>query len=321
MQEASTTAVLLNLGGPDSLETVEPFLRNLFADPDIFKIPGGTRARKLLASFIIARRLDRVKASYARIGGASPLARLMAELGARIEAEFCGTVRVVSAMRYWHPLTAETLGSIEARQKVVFVSLYPHACVATTGSAFREIERVMADSPKTFARTARVESYSEHPEFVTAWVEMIAAEFAARPFEPSTTRLVFSAHGLPLKMARSGDPYEGQIAASVARIVEALPAHLRVEHQIAYQSRVGPVRWLAPNVCDVVRSLPAQGVKTLVVVPISFTIENLETLFELDIELRELAESCGLHDFRRVATPGGNVHFARALAGLIREHI
>lgn len=315
-----TTVVLLNLGGPDNLDSVKPFLQNLFADPDIFKLPGGKFSRKLLSKFIISRRLERVKNSYARIGGGSPLRRLMDEFGAAIEKNFNGEVQVVNAMRYWHPLTSETIESIPSSHNVLLFSLYPHACIATTGSAFNEVERVLERTGKRFASIKRVECYPEDSRFIASWVEMISAAFAKKSFVKESTKLIFSAHGIPLKMARSGDSYETQIRASVKRIVEMLPEHMRVDHELAFQSRVGPVRWLEPNVVDVVKRLRAQRIETAVVVPISFTVENLETLFELDVELAELAHENGVMDFRRVTTPSGSEIFVQAACAMIRKN-
>ncbi len=310
--------VLLNMGGPDSQNAVRSFLLNLFHDPDILRLPGGKITRPLLARFIVSRRLERVKASYGKIGGGSPLAKIMGEQAKLLAEKLGSRARVVCAMRYWHPFTDEAFATLSPEQKIILLPLYPHWCSATSGSSFREFYKVAAQKGFSQSNIVEVKSYPQSELFLKAWEARIAESFDAGLFDPATTHVVFSAHGVPLSLIRKGDPYEKEIRSTFESLVCKLPHG--VSSSLAFQSRVGPVRWLEPDVRAVVDELGGRkNVKTLIVVPISFTVDNLETLFELNIELREQALELGISDFRCVQAPNTHKLFVDALASLANE--
>ncbi|HWA48680.1 MAG TPA: ferrochelatase [Dongiaceae bacterium] len=314
--------VLFNLGGPDSLDAVRPFLFNLFNDPAIIGLPA--IARTPLAWLISKRREKKAQGIYALMGGRSPILpnteaqakALMQALASETGAEF----RAFIAMRYWHPFTAATVKDVKdfAPDQIVLLPLYPQFSTTTTQSSYRLWMKEAAAQGLT-APTRLVCCWPTEPGFIAAAAAQIDAGLAqARHAAPAAKPLVIlSAHGLPKKIVDAGDPYVTQVEASAAEIVLQLGL-AKDDWIISYQSRVGPLEWVGPATDAVIEQAAKDG-RALVVFPIAFVSEHSETLVELDIEYRHLAEHNHAPAYIRVPTVGTHPAFIAGLAGLVRQ--
>ncbi len=312
--------LLLNLGGPDKLEDVGPFLYNLFSDPEIIRLPFPW-LQKPLASFIASRRKARSQENYKQIGGGSPLRRITEAQGEALRSELHAQGKdadIYIGMRYWHPYTEEAIASLtqDKIENLVILPLYPQFSISTSGSSFRLLERLWKTDPKLQKiEYTVIPSWYKEPGYLEAMAQLIAQELDQLP-NPDEAHIFFSAHGVPKSyVEEAGDPYQQEIEECTELIVHTL--NRPNSHTLAYQSRVGPVEWLQPYTEDAIKDLGEKGIKNLVVVPISFVSEHIETLQEIDMEYRELAEESGIHNFRRV--PALNTHpvFIKALADLV----
>lgn len=310
--------VLFNLGGPDRPEAVEPFLRNLFGDPAILRVPGFVR--RFLAPFIAKRRAPKTQAIYARIGGRSPIlpqteaqaTALDAALAARRPEHTC---RSFIAMRYWHPFSTEAVAAVKAwgPDRIVLLPLYPQMSTATTESSVADW-RQAARSAGLDVPTQAVCCYPTGDGFIAAATSLVRdAHDAVSAGGP--VRILFSAHGLPEKVIRAGDPYQWQVERTAARIVESL-AVPGLDWSVCYQSRVGPLKWIGPATDSEIERAGRDG-RAVVLFPIAFVSEHSETLVELDIDYAELAERSGVRDYRRVPTVGIHPAFIGGLADLV----
>jgi ferrochelatase len=307
-----TAVILLNMGGPDSLGAVRPFLQNLFSDPEILPVPGPVRW--LLARWIAARRAPRSAANYRVIGGKSPLAEIT-RAQARALGEALGSgYRVHVAMRYWNPRAQEAARQVRAERaaRVVALPLYPQYSRATTGSSLADLAAALSAEGVGGLPRIVVPSWHDFGPYADALAE--AVKEALEGLAGAT--VLFSAHGLPVRLIEKGDPYLEQIQGTVAAVMERLPG---VPHRLAFQSRVGPVRWLEPAVGDALRTLAREGVRRLVVVSVSFVSDHIETLHEIDVEYAELARHLGFEAFRRTPSLNTRPAFIHALAELVRE--
>jgi ferrochelatase len=308
--------VALNMGGPDSPAAVEPFLRNLFADPDIIQLGWARPVQPLLARLIARRRAPLSRAAYAQIGGRSPIREeSMAQVQTVVAAMAAAGVvaKPYLAMSYWHPFPAETAAAMRADgiDRALLLPLYPHRSRTTTGSAFRTIESALAG-----IATARIEGYATAPGYIEALCDRISEASGQLPdLERATAPVLFSAHGLPESYIRRGDPYLDQVRATVAAVAQRLALESR--SQLAFQSRVGRQRWLAPTTEEALDALAAAGHRAAIVVPVSFTGEHLETLQEIDILYRERAATRGIASFARAQTVGCHPAFIAELAALL----
>lgn len=301
--------LLLNLGGPDELDDVRPFLFNLFSDPEIIRLPVKA-LQKPLAWFISTMRAKKSQANYEQIGGGSPLRRITEAQAEALEKKLIDRgedAKIYIGMRYWHPFTEEAIAQIkrDGVERLVILPLYPQFSVSTSGSSFRLLDKLWQEDPnlKDIEYTV-IASWYQHPKYLQAMADLIAQELDQFP-NPDAVRIFFSAHGVPLSyVEEAGDPYQKEIEDCTRLIMKTL--NRPNPHTLAYQSRVGPVEWLKPYTEEAIEELGSQGVKDLLVVPISFVSEHIETLQEIDIEYRELAEESGIEDFRRV--PALNTH-------------
>jgi protoporphyrin/coproporphyrin ferrochelatase len=312
--------LLLNLGGPDKLEDVGPFLFNLFSDPEIIRLPFRW-LQKPLAWFIASRRTKTSQENYKQIGGGSPLRRITEAQGEALKEQLQQLgqeAKIYVGMRYWHPYTEEAIALIaqDNIDNLVILPLYPQFSISTSGSSFRLLERLWQEDPNLQRLEYTViPSWYKQPNYLQSMAELIAQELDQFP-NPNEVHVFFSAHGVPKSyVEEAGDPYQQEIEECTALIMQTL--NRPNAHTLAYQSRVGPVEWLQPYTEDALKELGAQGVKDLVVVPISFVSEHIETLQEIDIEYREIAEEAGIHNFRRVPAPNTHPVFIRALADLV----
>ena len=309
--------VLFNLGGPDSLAAVEPFLRNLFADPAIISLPAFLRYP--LARLIARRRAPITRGMYARIGGSSPL---LAETGAQARAleealaKRGSEARCFIAMRHWRPFTEEAASAVKAwaPERIVLLPLYPQYSTTTTASALEAWQKaakgIELQTPQSYACC-----YPWQNGFVAAETELLNAVLKRRK-QGLAYRVLFSAHSLPKRIVDKGDPYQWQ----VEKTVEAILSHFKQEHldrRICYQSRVGPLEWIGPATDDEIRRAGREG-KGLIVVPISFVSEHSETLAELDLDYGErLVREAGVPDYIRVSTVRAHPLFIEGLAALV----
>jgi ferrochelatase len=305
----------MNLGGPDSLAAVRPFLCNLFSDPAIIGLPGW--ARLPLAWVIAARRAPTARRIYGQLGGASPLLANTERQARALEQELGGAYRCFVAMRYWHPLIAAVVSEVKQWQpdEIVLLPLYPQFSTTTTASSLLEWERQAAHQGLDVT-TRSIRSYPAAPGFVAALVASVAPALAAAGSVGRPVRLLFSAHGLPLKIVARGDPYPQEIASTAAAVVAALRLP-GLDWLVCYQSRVGPLAWLGPSIEEELHRAGRDRV-AVVIAPISFVSEHSETLVELDREYRRVAEVSGVAAYYRTPTVGTDPRFIAALAGLVR---
>lgn len=319
--------LLLNLGGPESLADVRPFLYNLFADPDIIRLPSALRfLQPVLANIIATLRSPKSSEGYAAIGGGSPLRRITDEQAAALAAALKGRgldAEVYVAMRYWHPYTEEALQHVvrDGISNLVILPLYPQFSISTSGSSLRLLEHLFKSDPVlSNLKHTVIPSWYQRPGYVGAMVDLIEAELDK--FEqPEQVNVFFSAHGVPKSyVEEAGDPYKEEMEECVALIMAELTRRGRGnEHTLAYQSRVGPVEWLQPYTDDSIRELGARGVHSLLAVPISFVSEHIETLEEIDMEYKELALESGVKKWGRVPALNTNARFIEDLADAVVE--
>ncbi|MFS8855505.1 ferrochelatase [Synechococcus sp. H55.7] len=316
--------LLLNLGGPETQADVQPFLYNLFADPELIRLPFPF-LQGAFAWAISALRAAKSRRNYAAIGGGSPLRRITAEQARELQAHLVAEgydVPVYVAMRYWHPLIESVVQQIKSDgiTRLVVLPLYPQYSISTTGSSFKLLDRLWAEDPQ-LGRIERcqISSWYDQPQYVQAMAGAIREQLD-RFADPERVHVLFSAHGIPESyVTQAGDPYQQEMEACVRLIWQQVERPN--DHTLSYQSRVGSVRWLQPYTERVIPELGARGVKQLLVVPISFVSEHIETLQEIDIEYRELAHQVGIADFRRVPALNADPLFIAGLAALVRPYL
>ena len=312
--------VLLNLGGPDSAEAVEPFLFNLFSDPDIIDFPLSFLFRKKLAKVISTRRAPGVIKQYNKIGGKSPIREYTEHQASLLEAELRrrGLVaRVYVAMRYWNPSTADALDAIERDgiDRIILLPLYPQYSKATTLSSMKEWEKEFGRRGSKI-RAELIESYFDFPPYIDAFVERVQQGLERFPAEwRDDVNILFSAHGTPMKLVRQGDPYSHHIAKTIEAIMTR--GEFRQRHHLCYQSKVGPLKWLEPSTPDMIHKLAAEGVADMLLVPVAFASDHLETLFELGIEYRREAMEAGVRQYEVTEGLNDSPRFIDALARLV----
>ncbi len=311
--------VLFNLGGPDGPEAVAPFLMNLFDDPAILSMPGPIR--RFVARRIVRRRLPEARAVYERLGGGSPLLANTEAQAAALEAALrdLDEAKVFIAMRYWHPMSDETAAAVAAfaPDEIVLLPLYPQYSTTTTASSLADWRRAAAAAGLR-ARTRAVCCYPTLEGFAAPLAEAIrrALDELEDDLPGAAARVLLSAHGLPKKVVARGDPYQWQVEASAAAIVAAVGRD-GLDHVVCYQSRVGPLEWIGPETEAEIRRAGADRVP-VVVVPVAFVSEHSETLVELDMDYRAVAEAAGVPRYVRVATVGTDPRFVAGLAELVR---
>ncbi|HXW07612.1 MAG TPA: ferrochelatase [Vicinamibacterales bacterium] len=330
MSSDQTAVLLFNLGGPGNLSEVEPFLVNLFSDREIIELPLGATLQPLMARLIARLRAPGVRANYERIGGGSPQLRLtqaQAEaLEERLNVGHAGArpFRVFIAMRYSRPSAADALQAIadEGIRRIVTLTLFPHWSKATTGSSRNELERVLTQ-PRWRVHEfdiSHIDAYPADPRYLDAMADTVMRAWEQIPAASrARTVILFSAHGLPRKFIDEGDPYVDHIEATRAGILERLALPNR--QLLAYQSRTGPVKWLGPGTEEVIEELGREGVRDLLVVPLSFVSDHIETLYEVDLLFRDVAHKAGITGYYRPEALNTHPLFIDALAGLVHGHL
>jgi ferrochelatase len=316
--------VLLQLGGPESLDGVQPFLENLFADPDIIDFPLAFLFRRRLAKLISSRRAPHVQEYYRRIGGRSPLRKLTErQAGALREAlrPLCRAT-VVTAMRYASPSTAEAMAALQEAgvSRIILLPLYPHYSKSTTGSSVNEWNREIGRTGLASWKTRLVDSYCDHPSYIAALVTNISIALRrVKAADRQKVHLVFSAHGTPVSLVRSGDPYQSQIIRTYEAVIAA--GRFGLPHHLCYQSKVGPARWLEPSLDDTIDRLAREGVSHVITVPIAFVSDHSETLYEINIQTRLRAKERGIGYFDMSPALHTNADFIGALRDLVLKEV
>ena len=313
--------VLLNLGGPDSLDAVQPFLYNLFSDPYIISIPFGFLIQKPLARYIAKRRSPNIRDQYSQIGAKSPIGEWTEKQRTMLENKLRkkDDIDVFVAMRYWRPFTKEAVDKIRQSDysKILLMPLYPHFSRTTTESSFAEWEKEYNGKS---AEILKIDSYYEYPTYVSAINQRI--DEALLKFDDEirqNVHLLFSAHGTPVSLVEKGDPYKGHIETTVKAVMELRKFDL--EHTLCFQSRVGPEEWLKPATDTVIRDLAASGKKNLLIIPISFVSDHIETLFELDVTYRGDAEEAGIDKYVVMQGLNDSELFVQALFELVSDKL
>lgn len=330
MGTQQTAILLFNLGGPEDLAAVEPFLVNLFSDREIIELPFGAALQPLMARLIAKVRGPSVRTNYERIGGGSPqlrITRAQAEaLEERLNVGFWDDrpYRVFIAMRYSRPSAADALDAIAAAgiRRIVTLTLFPHYSKATTGSSRNEFDRVLARPRWRDAGfdVTHIESYPDHHLYLDAMTDTVRRAWDTIPDDRRLrTVILFSAHGLPQKFIDEGDPYVTHIQATRLGILTRLGVENR--QLLAYQSRTGPVRWLGPGTEEVIEELGREGVRDLLVVPLSFVSDHIETLYEVDMLFKDAARAAGITGYYRPDALNAHPLFVEALAELVTSHL
>lgn len=317
MDKKKYAVVLFQLGGPDSLDAVEPFLFNLFMDPDIIDFPGARFGRKLLAKLISSTRSKKVKARYEEIGGKSPILELTQAQARALEKTLNRTIsaKAFIAMRYWHPLTDVAVSEVKkgSFDEIILLPLYPHYSITTTGSSINEWNRQCARLNLDSVPQKLVHHFYDNPHYIEAIVQNVNKSLEALAgIDPQNVYLVFSAHGVPVSIIEKGDPYQRHIENTVQLVLRrgAWPN----PHILCYQSKVGPAEWLKPSLNSTISSLAQKGVKHVLVIPVAFVTDHIETLDEINIETREKAEKLGIEHFAVMPALNDHPKFIEALA-------
>ncbi|MFQ6611115.1 MAG: ferrochelatase [Fidelibacterota bacterium] len=308
--------VLANLGAPSNLEEVRPFLKNLFSDPDIFHFPFGRPGQVFFSELISRIRTPKSRKYYQAIGGGSPLHENTTKQADKLQ-RILGPkdqYRVWVAQRYWNPFMCEIADELRKlnSQKIILLPLYPHYSTTTTLSIVNEWERSAADLPKTHV----IERFYSEPLYLKSCADQIQ-----KCLDKSDKKLhiLFSAHSIPVERVNNGDPYESEITENMELIMDCL--NREYTYSLCYQSKVGPVKWLEPSVEQEIDRLVSLGIERVVVFPISFVSEHLETLYELDIQKKDYALSHGIKEYQRARTVGDSDDFIQLLAKLIKGKI
>lgn len=322
MPNGKLGVVLLNMGGPDSTAQVSAYLLNIFRDPCILDMPLGFLVRPWLSRIIVKKRAAASAARYEQIGGKTPLNEIALQQAQVIQdiLEEHGISAVVApGMRYWHPFIEEAIRRFAAEgvTRVVALSLYPHYCRATTSSCMRELRSAM----RKHLPGLPLNTIDCWPR-LTHYVDFLANN-AAKALESlsgkclSSTAVLFSAHGVPVRLIEKGDPYRDQVDHTFRLVRAKLPPDTRAA--LGWQSAFGPAKWLEPDSKTVLARFAKQGVENLVVVPLGFAAENIETLWDIEIDLKSFSREHGIRRFLRVPCPNADENVMRGLADLVEE--
>lgn len=311
-----TALLVLNFGGPQQEREVESFLYELFSDKDVIPMPFGTWGSQTFADLIAPRRAPKTIAQYDQIGGGSPLVpmtfRQADALGEKLAEEGLD-LPIFVGMRYTKPSIKDALvGALEAgAERLVALALYPHFSIATTGSAYNELTRQMQALGASDMPLHCIPAFFDDPDYVAALADTVRRALASVP-PGAPPHLLFTAHGLPASFIRKGDPYLDHVQATVRAVIQTL--QWRGAHSLSFQSRVGPARWLGPSVEEELGRLAEGPPRAIVAVPVSFVGDHIETLYEIDVEYKELAHELGLPHFSRAAALDTHYRFIQALA-------
>jgi len=316
MKHGKIGVVLLNMGGPETPEDIRPFLYNIFSDREIIRL-GPPFLQKPLAWYIARKRAPKSAGTYAKIGGGSPITRITRAQQQALEQALAddGDFHVVTAMRYWRPTTKEALNQLResGRDTLVVLSLYPHFSCATSGSSLNELRRHLFDQPLT-GKVIEIDSWPDHPGYISCLADKITRGLTR--FGDAPVQLVYSAHSLPVSFIEEGDPYVDHLHKTIAA-VERITGKNGI---LCYQSRSGPVQWLEPSTPDTIRELSENGCTNILMVPISFVSDHVETLVEINMDYRDMAKELGIR-LETTESFNDDPEFIGALKALVLESL
>jgi protoporphyrin/coproporphyrin ferrochelatase len=309
--------VLFQLGGPDTLEAIEPFLYNLFCDPDIIDFPFARIGRKALAKLISSTRARKVQHHYSTIGGGSPIRRHTERQARALESELRNQgidAHCFVAMRYWHPFSSEAIEQLRAADcdEVVLLPLYPQYSSTTTGSSLNEWNRLFQDDLPVHC----VETFYREPMYLDAVIERVDQALLRFP-APQRPEIIFSAHSVPMAVIEKGDPYQRHIEETVRLLVQR--GGWLNPHRLCYQSKVGASKWLQPSLHHTLKQLSAKRVREVCVVPVAFVSDHVETLAEIDHEARHASQRLGFTQFEMSAGLNDSPKFIQALGQIVQN--
>jgi protoporphyrin/coproporphyrin ferrochelatase len=309
--------ILFQLGGPDTLEAIQPFLYNLFCDPDIIDFPFARIGRKPLAKLISTTRARKVQHHYSTIGGGSPIRRHTERQARALETELCDQgidAHCFVAMRYWHPFTREAIAQLRAAEcdEVVLLPMYPQYSSTTTGSSLNEWQRLFKDDVPVHC----IETFYRNTIYLDALAEKVNEALSRFPVS-ERVEIIFSAHSIPMSVIEKGDPYQHQIEETVRLLMER--GEWGNRHRLCYQSKVGASRWLQPSLHKTLRQLSSEKVREVCIVPIAFVSDHVETLGEIDHEARHEAHRLGITQFEMSAGLNDSPKFIQALGQIVQQ--
>lgn len=316
---SDTAVILLNLGGPETEEQIRPFLLALFSDREIIRLP----LQPILSRLIVHFRLKKVIENYRRIGGGSPLLKITAAQAQALELELRNQgmdLPVLTAMRYTSPRSRDAIIGAMARgsKDILALPLYPHQSSATTGSSLNDLKRAVSTCAKNIEIT-EITSWCDHPAYLDVLAGKVRQGLVSFPSEyHDRIEVIFSAHALPQKVIDAGDPYLEEIQKTVQGVLERIGP---VSHHLAFQSRSGPVKWMRPGAEEVIEDLADRGKKALLMVPVSFVSDHIETLYEIDMLYKEQALAKGIVEYRRTESLNTDPAFISALAKIVAEKL
>lgn len=322
MSRGRIGVLLFNLGGPDTLDDVRPFLYNLFSDPDIIRLPWRPM-QKPLAWLISTLRHKKSRGYYEKIGGGSPLRRITEEQARSLEqslAERGIEARAYVGMRYWNPFIEEALDQIirDDIEYLIVLPLYPQFSISTTGSSLNWMNSLVSNGRYKLPPASVICSWEDDENYIASLAATVNEELTQfSNIDSNKAHIVFSAHSVPVSYIKSGDPYLAQTEKTVELVMKQIKKEL--PHTLSFQSKVGPVEWLTPATDETIKRLASEGARQLLLVPVSFVSEHSETLYEMDILYRELAEQVGIIDYRRAPTVSCRSDFIGALASLVER--
>lgn len=314
--QKKTAIILFNLGGPDTPEAVRPFLKNLFFDPAIIRVP--RPLRWALSELISRKRAPTAQKIYEELGGKSPILENTHAQATALENTLRqhGDVRVFTVMRYWHPRAQDVARDVKeyAPDTIILLPLYPQYSTTTTASSFKEWRRAAEVAGLKNVPTRSVCCYPTQGDFIRAHAQLVRT-YVDEASHHGSPRILFSAHGLPEKIVKGGDPYQWQVEQTTREILRELGGEGGIDYVNCYQSRVGPMKWIGPSTEDEILRAALEK-RPIVLVPIAFVSEHSETLVELDIEYAELAHQNGLDKYYRVPTLSVHAQFIAGLADM-----
>jgi protoporphyrin/coproporphyrin ferrochelatase len=318
--------LLLNLGGPDSLQAVKPFLYNIFADPGLFPIPFFTWPQKLLAWMISQAREKMAVDAYRQMGGKSPILELTKAQAEALEAQLKSEgldISVYIGMRYWHPFIEKAVDQMLADgvEEIIVLPLYPQFSLTTTGSSIEELKRVL-EVKKRDMPLSIIEQYHTHPDYQSAVASVIQEAFSENPWQcPSEEiMLLFSAHSLPKAFVeKTGDIYPQQISETIEQLMAKF--FPQQPWKLCFQSKIGNIPWLDPYTDTVLREFAQQGTDNILIIPISFVSDHIETLYEIDLLYRPLAQRLGISHCYRTKSLNTHPLFIKVLSRLVQEQV
>lgn len=316
--------LIINMGGPDSLDSVEPFLYEIFKDPALISLPLPKLIRNILAKLIIKRRLPKTREIYQKLGGKSPLLDITIKQSQLLENPLNNAhpdkFRVFPAMSYWHPFIEEVWTQVmsDGFDRVVFLSLFPFYSTTTTGAIKNKVYRLLQKYHVSEEKIVFIDRFGTHPLFIRAMKEHLLLHISSsKPLEP--VHILFSAHSIPLHHLKKGDPYLNEIKEAVNLIQKELPEK-KVKIHLAFQSKIGPIKWLTPSTPEKIEELALKGVKKLYVYPLGFVADNSETIYEIGILYNALANQKGIKDFVCINALNTHPTFIQALKEIVLEN-